>query len=99
MAASAAQSMALPVIVDLDSLDAIRDKLLDAVDHGHAEVDAAAVERVATNALLMLLSAAETAQRNQFKLTVVNVSEPMESAISRLGLASAFQPLTQGLAQ
>ncbi len=51
--------VALPAIVDLDALDHIRDELIDAVESGPVTVSAAAVERVATNALFMLLSAAE----------------------------------------
>lgn len=91
-----AQSMALPAIVDLDSLDEIRDKLLDAVEHGPVTITADAVERVATNALLMLLSAAETARRSAFTFEIENSSEPMKSAIERLGLAGHFESLCKG---
>lgn len=91
-----AQAVALPAIADLDSLDAFRDKLLDVIESGDAAVDGGAVERVATNALLMLLSAAETAQRNKSKFVVVNASEPMQSAIERLGLMPQFEPLMKG---
>ncbi len=92
----AAQAMALPAIVDLDALDSFRDKLTDAIDRGDAAVDGSAVERVATNALMMLLSAAETARRNKSKFFVVKTSEPMQSAIERLGLMPHFAPLMKG---
>lgn len=90
------QSVALPPIVDLDALDDIRDELLQTIEHGPVVVSAASVERVATNALLMLMSAAETAQRNEFSFTVSEPSEPMVSAIERLGLSDSFAPLLKG---
>lgn len=96
MADQEVQSLALPEIVDLDSLDNIRDQMLEAVEQGSVVVDAKAVERVATNALLMLLSAAESARRNAFSYEINNVSEPMASAIERLGLSPQFQELTKG---
>ena len=92
----AAQAVALPAIADLDSLDAFRDKLMDVIESGDTDVDGSAVERVATNALLMLLSAAEMAQRNKSEFKVVNTSEPMRSAIERLGLMPRFEPLMKG---
>lgn len=96
MSASTVQSVALPAIVDLDTLDAFRDTLADAVEQGAVAVDGALVERVATNALMMLLSAAETARRHTTKFTVVNPSEPMQSAIDRLGLQPHFDKLIKG---
>jgi anti-anti-sigma regulatory factor len=96
MAGQATQTVELPEIVDLDSLDGFRDKLLDAIERGDTIVDGDAVERVATNALLMLLSAAESAKRNKNDFAVVKPSEPMQSAIQRLGLTPYFEPLTKG---
>ena len=55
MAQARKKSVTLPAIVDLDALDHIRDELIDAVEHGAVAVKAAGVERVATNALFMLL--------------------------------------------
>lgn len=83
-------TIGLPAVVDLDVLDAVRDKLLDAVEAGPVEVSGAAVERVSTNALLMLVSAAETARRNSFPFTVRAASGPMLAAIERLGLGPSF---------
>ncbi len=57
---SEASAIALPEVIDLDALDAIRDKLIDAVEDGAVTVVASAVQRVSTNGLLMLISAAET---------------------------------------
>jgi anti-anti-sigma regulatory factor len=96
MAGQAVQAVELPAIVDLDSLDSFRDRLIDAVERGDTTVDGSAVERVATNALMMLLSASETARHNNNKFAVVKSSEPMQSAIQRLGLMPHFAPLMKG---
>jgi len=96
MVRMAAQAVALPAIADLDSLDAFRDKLMDVIESGDAAIDGGAVERIATNALLMLLSAAETAHQHKSGFVVQNTSEPMQSAIERLGLMPRFEPLMKG---
>ena len=96
MAQARSKSIALPAIIDLDSLDPIRDELVDAIDAGTVTVKAAAVERVATNALFMLLSAAETARRNTHAFTVSEPSEAFLAAISRLGLGSQFTGILEG---
>ena len=90
------KAIALPAVVDLDALDQVRDRLLDALESGPATVSGAAVERVSTNALLMLLSAAETARRNAYSLALSEVSAPMLAAIERLGLAPKFAGLMKG---
>ena len=96
MAGDAEQTVVLPAIVDLDSLDTFRDGMIDSIEHGDVAVDGSAVERMATNALMMLLSAAATAQRNKNKFAVVKPSEPMQSAVQRLGLTPHFAPLMRG---
>ena len=96
MAAASAQSLALPAIVDLDALDGVRDQLMDALDDGPVSVDASGVERVATNALLMLLSAAETAKRVDFEFSISSMSDPMTAAVERLGMTEVFEPLLKG---
>ena len=68
MAETDSKIVELPAVVDLDALDGVRDRLLEAIDAGPVTVSAAAVERVSTNALFMLLSAAETARRNDYSL-------------------------------
>jgi len=92
----AARTLALPTIVDLDALDVVRDGLIEAVELGAVEIDGRAVERVSTNALLMLVSAAETARRNSFGFSISDASASMRSAIDRLGLNAAFGPLMKG---
>jgi len=96
MSDATAQSLVLPAIVDLDAIDLVRDQLIEAIEHGPVEVDAASVERVATNALLMLMSAAESAKRYDFSFHVLNLSDPMTAAIARLGLSESFAPLLKG---
>jgi anti-anti-sigma regulatory factor len=90
MAAVAKKSVILPAIVDLDAIDSVRDRLIDAVEQGPVVINAAPVERVATNALFMMLSAAETARRNSFSLAIEEPSETMLLAIDRLGLGENF---------
>lgn len=92
------KAIALPAIVDLDALDTVRDQLLDSVEAGSVAVNGTAVERVSTNALLMLVSAAETARRNSFSFVVEQASEPMLSAIERLGFGPSFSPMMKGSA-
>ncbi len=96
--ANSAKIVALPAIVDLDALDVVRDGLIDAVEMGSVEIDASAVERVATNALFMLVSAAETSRRNSFAFTISGISVPMLAAIDRLGLTASFTDLIKGQA-
>jgi anti-anti-sigma regulatory factor len=96
MAETALKIVALPAVVDLDALDGVRDGLIEAVELGPVEVDAGRVERVATNALLMLVSAAETARRNSFPFTIAHASAAMQAAIVRLGLTASFSPLMKG---
>lgn len=90
MVSQTQKSVALPAVVDLDSLDGIRDSLIDAIEAGPVSVSAGAVERVSTNALFMLISAAETAQKNQFEFAIEQPSPALLSAIARLGLGQQF---------
>ncbi|WP_193334382.1 STAS domain-containing protein [Devosia beringensis] len=96
MSKTADKSIALPAVIDLDSLDGIRDGLLDAVEEGPVTLAAGAVERVSTNALFMLMSAAETARRNQFEFAIEQPSAALTSAIERLGLGAQFSGMMRG---
>lgn len=93
MGTLAAQPIILPAVLDLDTLDAVRDRLIEALEAGHVVLDAVGVERVATNGLFLLLSAAETARRNAFALVIARPSTALTGAIDRLGLTSNFNPL------
>jgi anti-anti-sigma regulatory factor len=96
MVSTAKKTLALPAIIDLDSLDSIRDGLIDAVEEGAVTVTAGAVERVSTNALFMLISAAETARKNHNEFTIEAPSAAMTSAIARLGLDAQFSGMMRG---
>jgi anti-anti-sigma regulatory factor len=96
MAETRSTTIALPAIVDLDALDTVRDKLIDAVESGPVEVAADGVERVSTNALVMLISAGETARRNNFEFHLAGASEAMLAAIDRLGFGSSFSGMMKG---
>ena len=86
----------MPAIIDLDALDGIRDGLIDAIEEGPVVVSASGVERVSTNALFMLISAAETARRNNFEFSIEEPSAAMTSAIERLGLGAQFSEMMRG---
>ncbi|MET3927965.1 STAS domain-containing protein [Devosia sp. 2618] len=90
MVSQAKKTIALPAVMDLDSLDGIRDGLIDAIEESSICVTAAGVERVSTNALFMLISAAQTARSNQFEFTIEQPSAAMMTAIERLGLGAQF---------
>jgi anti-anti-sigma regulatory factor len=90
------RTVALPAIVDLDVLDVVRDELIEAVEAGPVAVSGGGVERVSTNALIMLISAAETARRNNYAFEVADASAPMLAAIERLGLTESFAGLMRG---
>ncbi|MDP1732449.1 MAG: STAS domain-containing protein [Devosia sp.] len=90
------RTVALPAIVDLDVLDMVRDELIEAVEAGPVAISGGRVERVSTNALIMLISAAETARRNNYAFEVADASEPMLAAIERLGLTESFAGITRG---
>lgn len=96
MAETGKATIALPAIVDLDALDGVRDKLIDALESGHVQVDAAKVERVSTNALVMLICAGETAHRNNFEFELAGASQPMIAAIDRLGFGPSFAGFMKG---
>ncbi|WP_240231015.1 STAS domain-containing protein [Devosia lacusdianchii] len=96
MVSKAKKSVALPAIVDLDSLDGIRDGLVDAIEEGPVTVSAGDVERVSTNALFMLISAAETARKNQFDFAIEQPSAALMAAIERLGLGAQFSGMIRG---
>lgn len=96
MAEGRSNTVALPAVVDLDALDSVRDRLLDVVDSGPVTVDGSAVERLSTNALMMLVSAAETARRNSFSFAIERPSPQLKAAIDRLGLRPSFAEIMRG---
>ncbi len=85
----------LPAILDYEGLEAVRDSLMEAIDRGPVRVLAGSVERVSTNGLFLLLSAAESAQRAGCRLTVADPSDALRQGIERLALGSFFSPLME----
>lgn len=96
MAEGQSKIIDLPAIVDLDALDDVRDNLLEAIETGPIVVSGERVVRVSTNGLLMLASAADSARRNSFEFTLTKASEPMLSAIDRLGFGPGFAGMMKG---
>jgi len=88
--------LALPAVMDLDALDGVRDGLLTAMEHGPVVVSGAAVERISTNGLLLLLSAAATARAGNSSLVIEAASRPLHLAIERLGFERRFSDLVGG---
>lgn len=86
----------LPAIADIGAVDELREEMIDALDVGNLEINLAKVERVSTNALFMLLSAAQTARSHNFELKLSSPSEHFSNALQVLGLESAFEPLLKG---
>jgi anti-anti-sigma regulatory factor len=74
----------------------VRDGLIDAIEEGPVALKGAAVERVSTNALFMLISAAETARKNQFDFVIEEPSAALTGAIDRLGLVARFSQMMRG---
>lgn len=95
MTQTAQEILPLPSVLDLDAIDSVRDWLLQAVEAGNVELDASGVERVATNALLMLRSAADTAKKNGFTLQIPKSSAALDAAIERLGMGEIFSGLVK----
>jgi len=91
-----ATKIELPAIADIGAVDELRDEMIDALNSGDLEINLEKVERVSTNALFMLLSAAETAKSHNYKLQLSAPNENFSSALSTLGLESAFAPLMKG---
>ena len=96
MANAPEQLVTLPAVLDLDSIEEVRDALLGALERGPVTVGGSGVERIATNALIMLLSAAETARRNGFDFRIAGLSAAARTAIDRLGFAAAFAAMSKG---
>ncbi len=96
MSAANEQSYHLPGVMDVDALDAVRDWLGGAIERGDVELNASEVTRVVTNALLMLVSAAHSAAKSNFAVSICDPSQPLLEAIERLGMGEIFSKLLKG---
>jgi len=90
------QKFELPSVVDVDVMDTLREWLLDAIEHGSIKLDGSKVSRIATNALLLLVSAGKDAKENQFSFQIANPSEALAEAIQRLGMGEIFAGIIEG---
>jgi len=90
------QNYHLPAVMDVDALDAVRDWLGGALERGDVELNASEVNRVVTNALLMLVSASHSAAKNNFSVSICEPSPPLLEAIDRLGMGEIFSKLLKG---
>jgi anti-anti-sigma regulatory factor len=86
----------LPQVLDLDALEAARAQLADAMEADAVAIDAAHLERIATNGVLLLLSAATTARRLGIGFRIGGATTPLRVAVARLGLGPHFAGLLEG---
>ncbi len=96
MAARTAQFLDLPSVIDLDSMDNVREWLMSAMDEGDVELNAAPVQRVATNSLLMLVCAGQTAASFGVNFIISEPSEAFTDAVERLGFSEIFSKFRKG---
>ncbi len=96
MAAQNTKTYDLPAVMDVDALDSVRDWLSDAVGHGSVQLNGSQVSRVVTNSLLMLVSAGQSAAKNNFSFTICEPSQPLKEAIERLGMNEIFSNFLKG---
>ncbi|HHG90345.1 MAG TPA: hypothetical protein ENJ90_07715 [Devosia sp.] len=96
MAARTAQVLDLPPVIDLDSMDNVREWLMNAMDEGDVELNAAPVQRVATNSLLMLVCASQTAAGFGVGFVVSDQSDAFSEAVERLGFSEIFSNFRKG---
>jgi anti-anti-sigma regulatory factor len=84
-------TVALPAVLDQRTLDEARDGLIAGLAAGDVLVDGAAVERVATVGLHLLLAAERSASDAGRKLSL-RPSLALEGALADLGLGARFAP-------
>lgn len=96
MAEATPQDLVLPPVVDLDALEHLRELLLDSIGQGAVVLDGSQVERIVTNALVMLLAGAETARRCDSSLKLKSASDAMTHAVERLGMQAHFAEMIKG---
>ncbi|HHB83024.1 MAG TPA: STAS domain-containing protein [Devosia sp.] len=96
MDVSEIQSFDLPSVFDVDAMDELREWLTNALEIGDIQLNGAGVTRLVTNALLLLVSAKASADRNNFAFSVVDPSPAFSEAVERLGMGEIISPLLQG---
>jgi len=96
MSANNTQTYDLPAVMDVDAMDNVSEWLNDALRRGDVELNGAQVSRVVTNSLLMLVSASQSAAKNNFALAICQPSQSLCEAIERLGMNEIFFKLLKG---
>ncbi len=87
------QSLPLPSVVDVDAIDELRDWLNGALDTGDVRLDGSGVTRLVTNALLMMISARNTAEAKGVTFQISNPSPAFGEAVDRLGMQQVMAPI------
>jgi anti-anti-sigma factor len=85
----------LPAVADLHALEDVREQITAQLDSAQFAIGLKDVQRISTNALLMLLSAARTTAQAGGEMKLVGPSEQVSAAIETLGLGEAFAPLLE----
>lgn len=83
-------SHTLPQMLDLVQATHLRDDMVRLVGADELELDAAAVERMSTPCVQVLLAAGRAAQASKKTFKIINASEIFRTAIADLGLQSEF---------
>lgn len=96
MDAQKLQTFDLPGVVDVDAMDELREWLNGALEIGDIKLNASKVTRLVTNALLMLASARQTAEKNKFSFCVSDASPAFCEAVDRLGMGEIISPIVEG---
>jgi anti-anti-sigma regulatory factor len=90
------QAFELPSVLDIDAMDELRDWLTSALEVGNIRLNGSAVVRVVTNALLLLVSANQSALKNNLTFCVCDPSPALCEAVDRLGLTDIFSDFLEG---
>lgn len=83
-------SHTLPQMLDLVQATHLRDDMVRLIGADELELDAAAVERMSTPCVQVLLAAGRAAQASKKTFKIINASEIFRTAIADLGLQSEF---------
>jgi anti-anti-sigma regulatory factor len=80
----------LPQTLDLTQARPLRDNMIALLQGGGIVLDAAAVERMSTPCVQVLLAAGHAADASNSRFQIVNASDCFRAAIDDLGLQSQF---------
>jgi chemotaxis protein CheX len=77
-------------VLDLTEARSLRDDLMALLQNGTIVLDAAAVERMSTPCVQVLLAAGQAADAANSQFQIVNASDCFQAAVADLGLQSQF---------